>query len=67
MKTRILSALAIAGFSPLTFAHGDSAAANSLYHAFTSPDHLMMILLLVVGGGLILSQFAQRARRQKID
>lgn len=67
MKTHPLFAVAIAAATQQTLAHGESSAENSLYHVVASPDHVMMIALVVVAGVLILGRSALRAIRQKKD
>jgi hypothetical protein len=67
MKTRILSAAFLTGASQLALAHGESSSENSLYHMVTSPDHVMMTVIVVVGAGLLLTHAGLRAIRQKKD
>ena len=67
MKTRTLSALSLAGASQLVLAHGESSTENSLYHVVSSPDHMMVTVMVVVGACLLLTHVGLRIVRQKKD
>lgn len=67
MKIRILSAASLTGASQLALAHGESSTENSLYHVVSSPDHVLMIVTVVVGACLLLTHVGLRVIRQKKD